>query len=181
MVVLYTDGITEAENADKQQYGEDRLCEVVAHCYQLAVEEIKQAIVADVQSHIGEQKLMDDITLLVLKQKLNGNNGQKAMGNNGQKVATLGGKGMVQKRGNFKEVLPPTPEYLRLSFAPHYPGITLEKRWDNNKLSAKFLFIIRLKIFVTYKFYHNDYYPKGELEFVVTDYTDKLKQDCFSE
>lgn len=29
-IVLYTDGITEAENTDRQQYGLDRLCAVVS-------------------------------------------------------------------------------------------------------------------------------------------------------
>ena len=45
---------------------------------------------------------------------------------------------MVQICGDFKEVLPPTYEYLRLSFSPH-PGVSLEERWPNNELSAQFL------------------------------------------
>jgi serine phosphatase RsbU (regulator of sigma subunit) len=66
-VVLYTDGIPEAYDIDKQQYGIEQMCEVISKNWHLSAEEIKQAIVADVRRHIGTQKVFDDITLLVLK------------------------------------------------------------------------------------------------------------------
>lgn len=69
VVVLYTDGITEAENKSGVQYGLERLCEVARMNWQSSAEEIKQAVIADVRSHIGSAKVYDDITLLVLKQK----------------------------------------------------------------------------------------------------------------
>jgi len=69
IVVLYTDGITEAENKSGIQYGLERLCEVISCNYQSSAEEIKQAVINNVRSHIGEQRVYDDITLLVLKQK----------------------------------------------------------------------------------------------------------------
>jgi serine phosphatase RsbU (regulator of sigma subunit) len=68
-IVLYTDGITEARNIDKKLYGLERLCEVVSHNWHQTAKEIQQAIIADVRQHIGTQKVDDDITLLVLKQK----------------------------------------------------------------------------------------------------------------
>ncbi|QSJ18877.1 serine/threonine-protein phosphatase [Nostoc sp. UHCC 0702] len=68
-VVLYTDGITEAENQAKQYYGLERLCEVISQNWQYSANEINQAIMKDVRSHIGENKVYGDITLLVLKQK----------------------------------------------------------------------------------------------------------------
>ena len=67
-VVLYTDGITEAENMQKKLYGLERLCEVVSQHWDVSAEEIKQAVVDDVTRYIGEQKVYDDITLVVLKQ-----------------------------------------------------------------------------------------------------------------
>ena len=67
-VVLYTDGIPEAFNMEKKQYGMERLCDVISKNWQLTAEEIKQAIINDVREFIGEQKVFDDITLLVLKQ-----------------------------------------------------------------------------------------------------------------
>lgn len=66
-VVLYTDGIPEAYNLDKKQYGIEQLCEVITQNWHRSAEEIKQAIITDVRRHIGTQKVFDDITLLVLK------------------------------------------------------------------------------------------------------------------
>ncbi len=69
VVVLYTDGITEAENMEKVLYGLERLIEVIQINWQRTATEIRHAVIDDVRSHIGEQKVFDDITLLVLKQK----------------------------------------------------------------------------------------------------------------
>ncbi|MBW4505751.1 MAG: SpoIIE family protein phosphatase [Scytonematopsis contorta HA4267-MV1] len=67
-VVLYTDGITEAEDINQKQYGIERLCDVVSQNWQSSAQEIKQAVIRDLRRFIGEQKVFDDITLLVLKQ-----------------------------------------------------------------------------------------------------------------
>ncbi|MEG3899805.1 MULTISPECIES: PP2C family protein-serine/threonine phosphatase [unclassified Microcoleus] len=69
VVVLYTDGITEAKNMDKVLYGLERLIEVIQINWQRTAAEIRHAVIKNVRSHIGEQKIFDDITLLVLKQK----------------------------------------------------------------------------------------------------------------
>ncbi len=68
-VVLYTDGITEAENINKKLYGLERLCEIASQNWHLSTEEIKQAIIADVREFIGKQKVFDDITLVVFKRQ----------------------------------------------------------------------------------------------------------------
>jgi len=69
VVVLYTDGITEAENPTGELYGLERLCEVVKQNWQRDAADIRQAAIADLRQHIGDQKVYDDITLVVLKQK----------------------------------------------------------------------------------------------------------------
>jgi len=68
-VVLYTDGITEAENSDGEQYGLQRLCEVVSYHWVQSAEAIKESVIAEVLKYIGTQEVYDDITLIVLKQK----------------------------------------------------------------------------------------------------------------
>jgi serine phosphatase RsbU (regulator of sigma subunit)/DNA-binding LacI/PurR family transcriptional regulator len=68
-VVLYTDGITEAENEDRKLYGIERLCDVVSRHWDRSAEEIKQTVIEDVIRYIGKQKIYDDLTLIVLKQK----------------------------------------------------------------------------------------------------------------
>jgi PAS domain S-box-containing protein len=69
VMVLYTDGITEAENEARQLYGLDRLCEVICENVDKSAIAIRHAVIDDLRSHIGSQKIYDDITLLVLKQK----------------------------------------------------------------------------------------------------------------
>ncbi|MBN1888743.1 MAG: substrate-binding domain-containing protein [Thermoflexales bacterium] len=68
-VVLYSDGITEAENEAKEFYGLERLCQVVSAHWDEPAESVKDAVVADVRGFIGQQKVYDDLTLLVAKQK----------------------------------------------------------------------------------------------------------------
>ncbi|WP_346341642.1 SpoIIE family protein phosphatase [[Phormidium] sp. ETS-05] len=69
VLVLYTDGITEAENKAGVQYGLARLCEVLSQSWQLSAQEIQTQVIADLRNHIGEQTVYDDITLVVIKQK----------------------------------------------------------------------------------------------------------------
>ena len=68
-VVLYTDGITEAENVAGEQYGLERLCAVVCQHWRQDADTIKDAVVADVQRHIGGHLVYDDLTLVVVKQQ----------------------------------------------------------------------------------------------------------------
>ncbi len=67
-IVLYTDGITEAENMERKLYGVEQLCEAISRHWDASAEEIKQAVIDDVVRYIGTQKVYDDLTLIVLKQ-----------------------------------------------------------------------------------------------------------------
>lgn len=69
VVVLYTDGVTEAENHLGKHYGLEQLCSVVQQNWQRSAAEIAKTAIADLRSHIGVEKVYDDITLVVLKQK----------------------------------------------------------------------------------------------------------------
>lgn len=66
-VILYTDGITEAEDTHGRFYGKERLCQVGQNHIHQSAEEIRTAIIQDLKLHIGEQMIFDDITLVVLK------------------------------------------------------------------------------------------------------------------
>lgn len=68
VVVLYTDGITEAENKQKEMFGIDRLCQVVIDNAQRSATEIRSAIIQAVEAFIGDHHIYDDITLVVIKQ-----------------------------------------------------------------------------------------------------------------
>ena len=69
VVILYTDGITEAENNLGLHYGLENLCEILRQNWQKSARDIRQAVIKDLRSHIGVEKVYDDITLVVLKQK----------------------------------------------------------------------------------------------------------------
>ncbi|GAK48871.1 stage II sporulation protein E [Candidatus Moduliflexus flocculans] len=68
-VVLYTDGIPEAQNAEKEFYGLERLCAVIsANWRDAGAKIVKDAIVADLRRFIGSAQIYDDVTLVILKQ-----------------------------------------------------------------------------------------------------------------
>lgn len=66
-VILYTDGITEAQNAQGELYGVERLCQTISDFWDQRSVEIQQRVIEHVQQFVGGQKLLDDITLLVIK------------------------------------------------------------------------------------------------------------------
>ncbi|NEQ69538.1 MAG: PP2C family protein-serine/threonine phosphatase, partial [Symploca sp. SIO2D2] len=47
-IVLYTDGIPEAYNPEKKQYGMERFCEVISQNWHGTAQEVKQAVIDDV-------------------------------------------------------------------------------------------------------------------------------------
>jgi predicted ATPase/serine phosphatase RsbU (regulator of sigma subunit)/tRNA A-37 threonylcarbamoyl transferase component Bud32 len=67
VVVLFSDGITEAENEAKEYYGLERLSQIVQNNWQRSASEIQEAVIDDVRQFIGKQKVFDDMTVLVLK------------------------------------------------------------------------------------------------------------------
>ena len=65
-VVLYTDGVTEAQNAMGEFFGDARLLEVARRSMTCSVEAMQRAILAEVHAFMGDAPPADDITLLVL-------------------------------------------------------------------------------------------------------------------
>jgi len=68
-IVLYTDGVTEAENAEHAQFGEERLEQVLSTLQGAGSQEIVEAINAKVKEFAGEAPQSDDITQLVIRRK----------------------------------------------------------------------------------------------------------------
>ena len=71
-LILYTDGITEAEAPNGDFFGLERLCQVARRHAQDNAGQIQQAIIETLKKYINGHKIYDDITLLVLKRKLEG-------------------------------------------------------------------------------------------------------------
>ncbi len=68
IIVLYTDGITEAENIKNEFYGVQRLKKSLQQHKNKPVESIKKAVVEDVNAFIGKQRVYDDMTLMIIKE-----------------------------------------------------------------------------------------------------------------
>jgi sigma-B regulation protein RsbU (phosphoserine phosphatase) len=67
ILLLYTDGVTEATNQRQEAFGGDRLAESVKQNSGLSAQEIVQAIRRRLDAFSGEQRLEDDATLVVCK------------------------------------------------------------------------------------------------------------------
>lgn len=66
-LVLYTDGVTEAENGSGEQFGEERLIKLMAGNLTRETESIPEYLMREVQNFTGKQELDDDFTLIVLR------------------------------------------------------------------------------------------------------------------
>jgi len=67
-LVFYTDGISEAMNADGELFGEQRLCEVMdAIPRDLPAREVAERMLAALREFLGEMEPQDDMTLLVVR------------------------------------------------------------------------------------------------------------------
>ena len=66
-VVLYTDGVTEAMNANGEQFGVERMHEVFAGSPPKDSEQAAEAIFEAVRGFVGDTPQSDDITCLVLR------------------------------------------------------------------------------------------------------------------
>ena len=67
LLVLYSDGITEAFNPNDEMYGLERLKALISKKCHLSPEEIKAEILADLQTHQQDESANDDITLVLAK------------------------------------------------------------------------------------------------------------------
>jgi sigma-B regulation protein RsbU (phosphoserine phosphatase) len=67
MLVLYTDGITEAANADGEEFGESRLLATLGSNFHLPVKPLLQTVVATVQQFSSGSEQQDDITLVIAR------------------------------------------------------------------------------------------------------------------
>jgi len=68
-IVLYTDGITEAENISHELYSEARLASLLKSNSERSPEELGGLILSDVDKFAGVAEQFDDITLLILEYK----------------------------------------------------------------------------------------------------------------
>src|ERR1043166_7241913 len=67
ILVLYTDGVTEATNPGGEEYGRDRLAEAVRHARDRPAREMIDVLHRDLMTWTGGQGAGDDVTFFILK------------------------------------------------------------------------------------------------------------------
>jgi sigma-B regulation protein RsbU (phosphoserine phosphatase) len=67
ILLLYTDGVTEAVNAKDEFFSEDRLCDVFQGCQGLSAQKAVAELLQSVQKFSEGTEQFDDVTLLALK------------------------------------------------------------------------------------------------------------------
>lgn len=67
LLVFYTDGVTEAMNADLEEFGVERLKAAIADAAADSAARIRDAVVAAVDAYTGDAPRWDDFTLLVAR------------------------------------------------------------------------------------------------------------------
>ncbi len=66
VLLLYTDGITEAQNAQEAFFDEERLREIVRASAGRSALDIQDGLIAQVDAFVGDAPQSDDITLMVV-------------------------------------------------------------------------------------------------------------------
>jgi len=69
VMLLYTDGVTEAERSDGQQFGIERLKDTLSRHHALPAQALIEQMMNDVHAFIDGQTIYDDISALVVKQR----------------------------------------------------------------------------------------------------------------
>jgi phosphoserine phosphatase RsbU/P len=70
-LVIYSDGVTEAMNAEEEQFGDDRIAAVLDEHKHAPASEIIDHLVAAVKKHAAGHPQSDDITVVVMRRKKN--------------------------------------------------------------------------------------------------------------
>jgi serine phosphatase RsbU (regulator of sigma subunit) len=81
LIILFTDGVTEARNEDGEEFQYERLARVAEMHAGEAPQDLIRAIIRSVQEFTRESEALDDMTLLALKW-----NGPDAGGNAAQEI-----------------------------------------------------------------------------------------------
>jgi phosphoserine phosphatase RsbU/P len=69
LLLLYTDGVTEAENPKQEQYGTERLKRSLVGARDLTAKEAIERLSADLMRWIGTSPVYDDITLVLARKR----------------------------------------------------------------------------------------------------------------
>ncbi|MCP5100744.1 MAG: PP2C family protein-serine/threonine phosphatase [Chloroflexi bacterium] len=67
LLIMYSDGVTEAQDNGEQEYGEDRLLQVVEGENGRSVQTLESDILTSIHQFVGDAPQFDDITLMIVQ------------------------------------------------------------------------------------------------------------------
>jgi len=70
VLLVFSDGISEAQNAEGEEYGEERLAHFAVEHSHLSADEMRRAVFEEIDKWSGDTERGDDQTLMILKSKI---------------------------------------------------------------------------------------------------------------
>ncbi len=67
LLILFTDGLSEARNPAEEEYGEERLIRIAGNCHSLSPEAAAQSCLDDMAAFRSSGQRADDLTLMVIQ------------------------------------------------------------------------------------------------------------------
>ena len=67
LIAAFTDGVSEAMNADDEEFGESRIVEIITQKLEAPVDQVVTAVQRSVETHVGGVEFADDFTLVVAR------------------------------------------------------------------------------------------------------------------
>jgi sigma-B regulation protein RsbU (phosphoserine phosphatase) len=67
VIVIYSDGVTEAMDSAETEFGEDRLGEIISSHLDDSASDLIDRIFTSVKNHAGDHPQSDDMTMVVVK------------------------------------------------------------------------------------------------------------------
>ena len=71
-LIVFSDGLTEARNAEGEFYGEKRLFQLLPTLSRLSVEDLGNRVLQGVEHFVGHERVNDDLSMVILKRTDNG-------------------------------------------------------------------------------------------------------------
>jgi sigma-B regulation protein RsbU (phosphoserine phosphatase) len=69
LLVAYSDGLTEAMNPQREQWGEQRLIQAIRHHRETPLEELQEQLLAQIYDFMDDAPQHDDITLMLVRRE----------------------------------------------------------------------------------------------------------------
>ena len=69
-ILLYTDGLTEARDKNRKQFGIKRLRELLPQTAEMSCEKALETILASVNEHTETSRLNDDVALVIIERRM---------------------------------------------------------------------------------------------------------------